>query len=962
MNVLLWILVGLFVLLWIRSNKQQTTLNSLHKEVQTLHKTLAALQDDTAVHTPAPEQAPVSEQQASVARAKDLLLAPPDSHDTAPAAMPTQACAAEKVIEYQEQVVKTMKRAEPPAGEQNLPRPDVQLTGPLQVIWNWLQANPLLYAGLVLFITGIAFAISYLITNDFFDFSLEARLACIALVGVTMILTGYRLSRTQYTYGGALMGGGAAILYLVFFAAAKWGLLSVGATLIIMGLLVIAVTCLALAINMELLATLATLGGFMAPVLLSTGSGNYVGLFTFYALLCAGNVALLRFKAWDIPVLIGYATTVGVGAIWAQSSYEPSMLANIQIFTIVFFIIFNAAGVLLCFHADKLAHTSLNKRNMIHASLLFGVPLLFFSIQYLLVRDTPYALALCALGMTAWYLGLARYLMHRKGEATAFARDAYCIIALGFSALAVPLAVNALWTTTIWAVQGVGMVWLGMRRNYPFARLCGYLMQVLAALAFVHMYSGNATLFTFAFIADTPATWAERLISSVLLAASGLGIVLLFVRFAFHTDSATSAPLMAVDADTDHSRAGLSAAPMADEHRLFPLWQLWVVLWFYVTSLDTLYHFWADVPAFDHILFIFYSLTAWAWHWLGRRYAMTLWAVPAYFVLPLLVLNNLPVFYGMAKLLAGIQPLRLNAWFMDWANALSLWTGVVVVGLNFRNAIFTGALRTWALRLFTVFILCAVFFTALYPAAAIKQTPLGSTLLFSLMLGFSALALVYAPCAKRYLQRLMAESDIQICTQAGGLLIAVLAIGVFISLCWQAGLGPDPYIPLFSITDMVQLLALGSLAAMALGVVPLPAAKIRHHLPQGLALAAFILVNLSLARAICWYTSLMYAPEALMRSPLFLMALSLLWGSLALFFIVVASRRLGSRRLWLAGAALLVLTIIKMLLFDMADRGTGTRVISFIFTGVLMLFMGYYCPLPPKSVSVPPPTPEHGQN
>ena len=50
---------------------------------------------------------------------------------------------------------------------------------------------------------------------------------------------------------------------------------------------------------------------------------------------------------------------------------------------------------------------------------------------------------------------------------------------------------------------------------------------------------------------------------------------------------------------------------------------------------------------------------------------------------------------------------------------------------------------------------------------------------------------------------------------------------------------------------------------------------------------------------------------------------------------------------WLAGS-LLGLTLCKLLLFDLADHQTVYRIISFLFLGLLMLGMGYFCPLPPK--------------
>ena len=53
------------------------------------------------------------------------------------------------------------------------------LAGALAVVWGWLRANPMLYAGLCVFLTGIAFALGYLVRHGYV--SLEVRLALVGL-------------------------------------------------------------------------------------------------------------------------------------------------------------------------------------------------------------------------------------------------------------------------------------------------------------------------------------------------------------------------------------------------------------------------------------------------------------------------------------------------------------------------------------------------------------------------------------------------------------------------------------------------------------------------------------------------------------------------------------------------------------------------------------------------------------
>jgi uncharacterized membrane protein len=50
--------------------------------------------------------------------------------------------------------------------------------------------------------------------------------------------------------------------------------------------------------------------------------------------------------------------------------------------------------------------------------------------------------------------------------------------------------------------------------------------------------------------------------------------------------------------------------------------------------------------------------------------------------------------------------------------------------------------------------------------------------------------------------------------------------------------------------------------------------------------------------------------------------------------------------LWIAGASLLGVVVVKLVLVDLSGRGTLERVVSFLGTGVLLMLIGYFAPLP----------------
>ena len=80
--------------------------------------------------------------------------------------------------------------------------------------------------------------------------------------------------------------------------------------------------------------------------------------------------------------------------------------------------------------------------------------------------------------------------------------------------------------------------------------------------------------------------------------------------------------------------------------------------------------------------------------------------------------------------------------------------------------------------------------------------------------------------------------------------------------------------------------------------------------------------------------------------------LTLLWTALALVLMWVAARR-DMRRVWLVGAVLLAVVVVKLLVIDLSGSGTVARIVSFIGVGALMLVIGYVAPLPGHSPKEP---------
>lgn len=115
-----------------------------------------------------------------------------------------------------------------------------------------------------------------------------------------------------------------------------------------------------------------------------------------------------------------------------------------------------------------------------------------------------------------------------------------------------------------------------------------------------------------------------------------------------------------------------------------------------------------------------------------------------------------------------------------------------------------------------------------------------------------------------------------------------------------------------------------------------------------IAWLAFVAVNTAWLRIAHHLLGVAWDPGALFASVVVQTGLAILWTLVALALMVAAHRR-SRRTLWLVGAALLGVTVVKLLVIDMNGTGGGARIVAFIVVGLLMLVVGYLAPLPPKT-------------
>ena len=138
---------------------------------------------------------------------------------------------------------------------------------------------------------GRAFSKRSLILHTWYTLSATLLGFAIGTAAGVLLAVGWRLRQKLPVYGLSLQGGGIGMLYLTIFAAFRLHEIVPAPFAFVLLVLLTAFTgVLAVLQNSMVLAILGTVGGFLAPVLVSTGAGNHVALFSYYLLL---NTAIL---------------------------------------------------------------------------------------------------------------------------------------------------------------------------------------------------------------------------------------------------------------------------------------------------------------------------------------------------------------------------------------------------------------------------------------------------------------------------------------------------------------------------------------------------------------------------------------------------------------------------------------------------------------------------------------------
>jgi len=766
---------------------------------------------------------------------------------------------------------------------------------PFDTLRQWfLGGNTIVKAGVAILFVGLAFLAKYAAEHT--EVPVEWRLAAIGVAAVVLLAFGWRLRLSRPGYAQVLQGGAVAVLYLTLFAAFRfYKVIDPGPAFVLMVAVAMLSAALAVLQDARSRAVIGALGGFVTPLIVSTGSDNATALFAYYLVLDAGIAAVAWFKTWRALNLVGFFATFVVATAWGVLRYRPESFAMSESFLIAFFLLF---VVIMLLPARRAAGVPAARRSdtWVNSTLLFGLPTIVFALQYGLVRDREYGAALSALALAAFYVALATTMRRRAVLALPF--DASLAIATIFLTLVVPFALDARSTAGAWTLEAAGLVWIGFRQGRVLPRAFGYVLFVLSGVSMLYAHERHGV----------PTDVLNAYLFNGLMAAAAAIAAAFFIQ-------------------RRRGDAAMKPGEEVGEPLLIALATLWLLATAGVeidgfVASERMRAAWLVAVAGMALLYVLLSNRL---RWPGIAW-------PAAAQAPLMLVMALIAAVELA------HPLKDGgAW--AWPIAFAVHLLVLRLAAPAWPESVRGAVH--ACGLLTLALLGALLGRAITADWGAPES------------AWPWLGWLVVPAALLLLLTRRSVGDVwpvraapAAYAQVGG---GVLAVGLWLwtlvaNAASDGTAAPLPHLPLVNPLDVGVALALVAILLWLRTV-----GQARGPLLGAIAAAGFVWLNAMLVRAFHHYEGVPYRFDAWVDSLAVQSGLTLLWSFIALVAMWFGARR-GVRAPWVTGAALLGAVVLKLMVVDLSGTGSVTRIVSFIGVGVLMLVIGYVAPLPAKEV------------
>ena len=252
------------------------------------------------------------------------------------------------------------------------PKKTNQFKGDLE---KFIGENLINKIGIAITIIGVAIGAKYAIDKAWITPVMRIILGYV--FGVGLLGIAIRLREKYDKFSAVLLSGAMAILYFItFFGYTFYDLFPVWLTFLFMLLITGTTVFSAWSYNNQVIAGIGMVGAYAVPILLSDGTGEISGFFTYMTIINTGILIISFKKYWKALSNAAFLLTWLVYLFWYLFSYdEESHFTMALVFPMIFFAIF---------YATNLAYKVIRKESFAYGDVLFllGNTFVFYALGY----------------------------------------------------------------------------------------------------------------------------------------------------------------------------------------------------------------------------------------------------------------------------------------------------------------------------------------------------------------------------------------------------------------------------------------------------------------------------------------------------------------------------------------------------------------------------------------------------
>ncbi|MDM1553401.1 MULTISPECIES: DUF2339 domain-containing protein [Chryseobacterium] len=364
------------------------------------------------------------------------------------------------IQDSQRQVINLSENTAPPSNTQK---------DWLSPVFEFLKQNILTVIGIFTLVLGIGYFVKYAIDKNWIG---ETARAGIGLcTGAVIIITGHFLRKNYKTFASIITGGGIAVLYFtITIAFREYHLFTQNTAFVITSIITAVSIALSYYYRSEVLIIFSLIGGFTAPLMISTGESNYLFLFTYLTLLNIGMLIAAFLQHWKSVGWTAYLFTNIYLFYW---TIEVPELLSIT-FYLISYIIFYIFALQDYFRKNELSVPDILMLALINCSSIIGLVYIFNELQYEPVIIFPLIFALVNFILLFREYGKRNY-------GTSF--SVFTGITVSLITIAVALQFKAHLITSVWAIEATLLLFIWKKTGYKIFKSCFHILFPLVIAA-----------------------------------------------------------------------------------------------------------------------------------------------------------------------------------------------------------------------------------------------------------------------------------------------------------------------------------------------------------------------------------------------------------------------------------------------------------------------------------------------